>query len=135
MECDPVKKCLVVNGPSMGSPSSEGFEICFASSADVGLFDGEEGDELDRVNLDPAIAHAIATARLHLRPLPQPERHRYVPRQHLGAQFPAELHGLTLRQPVWWITMRGWLTGTTTLQSAGSMTHCCTLGVLNSRQC
>jgi hypothetical protein len=95
MELDPVNECFIVDGPSMGGPSSERLEVCFASSADVGVVDGKEGDEFDRVHLDLAITHAVATARFHFRPLPQPERHRYGTRQHLGAQFPAELHGLT----------------------------------------
>ena len=79
--------------PSMGGPSSERFEVCFASSADVGAVDGREGDQFDRLDLDLAGTHSVETARFHLRLPPQPERHRYVTRQHVRTQFPAELHG------------------------------------------
>jgi len=89
-----------VDGPSVSGPSSERFEVCFASSADIGVVDGGEGDQFDRVNLDLAVAHAVVTAMSHLRPPPQPERHRDVTRQHVRTQLPAELHELTLRQPV-----------------------------------
>jgi hypothetical protein len=59
----------------MGGPSSERFEVHFAGSVDIGLVDESERDQFDRVNLDLTVAHAVATARFHFRPLPQPERH------------------------------------------------------------
>jgi len=100
MELDPVEECFIVDGPSMGGPSSERFEVCFASPVDVGVVDERKRDQVDRVNLDLAVAHAVVTAKSHLRPPPQPERHRYVTRQHMRTQLSAELHRLTLRQPV-----------------------------------
>jgi hypothetical protein len=51
----------------MGGPTSEGLEICLASSARVPGIDGEEGDQFDRVHLDLAVAQAMATAILHRR--------------------------------------------------------------------
>jgi hypothetical protein len=98
MELDPVQECLVVDGPRMGGPSAERFEVCFASSADVGAVDGGERDQFDRVDLDVAFVHSVATARLHLGLSPQPERHRDVAGQHVRTQLSAELHGVTLRQ-------------------------------------
>lgn len=62
MELDPVKEGLITDWPSMSGPSSERLEVGFASSADVGVVDGEKGDQFDRVNLDTAIAHGVATA-------------------------------------------------------------------------
>jgi hypothetical protein len=100
MELDPVEECFIVDGSSMGGPPSERFEVCFASPVDVGVVDERKRDQFDRVNLDLAVAHAVATARFHLRPPPQPERHRYVTRQHGRTQFSAELHTPTLRQPM-----------------------------------
>jgi hypothetical protein len=49
----------------------------------VGVVDGREGDQLDRVNLDLAVTHSIATTRSHFRPPPQPECHCYVARQNV----------------------------------------------------
>src|ERR1039458_1328860 len=98
VELDPVEESLIVDRASMGSPLAERFEVCFASLTYVGVVDGGEGDQFDRVNLDLAIAHAIASTRSHFRPPPQPERHRYFTRQNVPTQFPAELHGVTLRR-------------------------------------
>jgi hypothetical protein len=88
-----------VDGPGMGGTLSQRFEVWFASSADVGVVDESKGDKFDRVNLDLPVSHAVATTSSDLRPPPQPERHRYVTRQHVRTQFPAELHGLTLGEP------------------------------------
>lgn len=70
MELDPVKERSIADWPSMGGTSSESLEVCFASSADIGVVDGEKGDQFDRVDFDTAIAHAVATARSHLRSPP-----------------------------------------------------------------
>lgn len=87
-----------MDGAGMGSTLPERFEVCFAGSAHIGLVDGREGDQFDRVNFDQAVAHLVATACLHFRPPPQPERHGYVTGQDGQTELPAELHGPTLRQ-------------------------------------
>jgi hypothetical protein len=98
MEFNTVKKCLVLNGSSMGSPVSERFEVRFARSADIDLVDGGEGDQFDGVNFDLALGNTVTTALFHFWPFPQPERHGDVTGQHMGPQLPAELHDATLRQ-------------------------------------
>lgn len=98
VELDPVEERFILDRPCVGCPRPEGFEVCFASEEYVGAVDGGEGDLFDRVNLDLTVAHPIATARSHLWALPQPEGQRDVTRQDASAQFPAELHGLTLRR-------------------------------------
>jgi hypothetical protein len=47
MKLDPVEKCFIVDGASMGGPLSERFEVRFASSADVGAVDRTEWDKFD----------------------------------------------------------------------------------------
>ena len=78
MKLDPVDKCFIVDGTSMSGPSSKGFKICFAGTANVVLIDGGERDQVDGVHLDLTLAHTISTTRFHLRPSPQPERQSYV---------------------------------------------------------
>jgi hypothetical protein len=83
VELDPVEEGFIVDRPSMGGPLSERFKVCLASLEYVGVVDGREGDQLDRVNLDLAVTHSIATTRSHFRPPPQPECHCYVARQNV----------------------------------------------------
>jgi len=92
VKLDPIHKRFIVDGTGMSGPSSKGFEICFASPANVGLLDGRERDQFDRVNFDVTLAHTAPTTRFHLGPSPQPERHSDVTRQHVRSKFPAELH-------------------------------------------
>ncbi len=93
MELDPVEKSFIIDGPSMGGPCSEGLEVCFSGSLDVAVVNRREGDQLDRINLDHAAVHAVATTRLNLRSPPQPEGQGDVPGRHVRAQLAAELHG------------------------------------------
>ena len=76
----------------MSSPLSKGFEVCFAGSTNIGLVDGRKWDQLDRVNLDLSVAHAVPATGFHLRSPPQAERDSYVAREHVRSKFPAELH-------------------------------------------
>jgi hypothetical protein len=78
MKLDPVDKCFIVDGTGMSGPSSKGFKICFAGTANVVLVDRGERDQIDGVHLDLTVAHTIATTGFHLRASPQPERHSYV---------------------------------------------------------
>jgi hypothetical protein len=70
MKLDPVDKRFIVDGTRMSGPPSKGFKICFASTANVGLVDGGEGDQFDGVHLNLAVAHNVPTTRFHLRPAP-----------------------------------------------------------------
>ena len=88
MELDPVERCRH-RSAGMGGPSSKRFEVCFAGPTDVGVVDEREGDQLNRINLDLTVGHAVTTARSHLRPPPEPERHGDVTRQHTRPQFAA----------------------------------------------
>jgi hypothetical protein len=54
----------------MSGPPSKGFKICFASTANVGLVDRGERDQVDGVHLDLTAAHTISTTRFHLWPSP-----------------------------------------------------------------
>jgi hypothetical protein len=98
MEFDPIEHGLVVDGPSVGSPSLEGFEVRFAGTEEVGVVDEGEGNQFDRVDLDLPTSDAVPAARLHLGSLPQAERHRDVTRQHGCSKFSAELHPQSLGQ-------------------------------------
>lgn len=98
MELDPVDECFIVDGTGMSGPPSKGFKIRFAGPAYVGLVDGTEWDQFDRVDFDLAVAHAVPTTRFYLGPAPQPERDRDVTRQHARTKFPAELHGQNVGQ-------------------------------------
>lgn len=97
MELDAVEESVLVDWPGMRGPCSERFEVRFAGPLDIDAVDRTERDQLDRINLDVAFAHAVATSRLHLRPLPESERDRDVTRHYVCPQLPTELHGVTLR--------------------------------------
>jgi len=85
VELDPVEKSLVTDRPGVGSPLAEGFEIDFAGAPHVGVVDGGEGDQLDRVDLDPTPGDAVAAASLYLGTAPQPERDGDLAGQHVSA--------------------------------------------------
>ena len=97
MELDPIQDRFIFDRTSVGGPSSECFEVCFAGSVDVGVVYESERDQFDRVNLDLAATNAVPTPRFHLRPSPQTERHRDVTRHDRVTKLAAELHGPTLR--------------------------------------
>ena len=96
MKLDPVEECFIADGSSMGGSLSKRFKIRFAGACDIGVVNGGEGDEFDQVNLNLAVIHAVPTASFDLRPPPQAEGHRDIASQHMGTQFPAELHRMTL---------------------------------------
>ncbi|HEX4258332.1 MAG TPA: hypothetical protein VH089_24810, partial [Streptosporangiaceae bacterium] len=100
MEFDPVQQGAVVDGTRVGGPAPQGLPVRLPGPPHVGLADVGERDQLDGVHLDqrPARADRVATARLDLGPLPQPERHRDLSGQHVVPQFLAELHGSRLRR-------------------------------------
>ena len=67
--------------------------------AKVIFVDEGEWDQLDRINLDLTVAHAVPTARFNLGTPPQTERQRNVTRQDGGPKFPAELPGRPMLRP------------------------------------
>lgn len=83
VELNPVEKSVVADRPGVSSSPTEGFEVGFAGETHVGLVDGGERDEFDRVDLDLTVRDAIAATGLHLGPLPQPERDGDPSGQHL----------------------------------------------------
>ena len=92
MEFDSINERVLINRPGVRGALAQRFSVALAGSSDVRLGDRRERDKLDRVDLDRAEADPIATARLHLWPLPQPDRERDVSRQYVITQLAAELH-------------------------------------------
>ena len=83
-------------GPAWAARAPEGFEVRLAGADEVGLVDEGERDQFDRVDLDAAVTHAVATTGLHLRPPPESEGHGDLTGQDLGTKLSAELHRFTL---------------------------------------
>src|SRR5437773_236147 len=92
VELDPVEEGAVIDGPGVGGSPAEGFEVCFSGAADIVLVDRGEGNQFDRVDLDPARPDSVTAPRQHLPPAPEPERDRDLARQDVLTQFSAELH-------------------------------------------
>jgi len=92
VELDPVQEGAVVDGPGVCGSPAEGFEVCFPGAADIVLIDRGEGNQFDRVHLDPAPCDWVTAPRRHLPPAPEPERDGYFARQDVLTQFLAELH-------------------------------------------
>src|SRR5262249_16197999 len=92
VELYPVQGGVVVDGPGVGGPSTEGFEVCFSCAADIVLVDRREGNQLDRVDFDPAQSNRVTAPWRHFRPAPEPERDSDLARQDVLAQLFAELH-------------------------------------------
>ena len=86
MKLDPVDKCFIVDGTSMSGPSSKGFKICFAGTANVVLIDGGERDQVDGVHLDLRRTDRVTASLFDLGPPPEPEGHGDAARYHLVAQ-------------------------------------------------
>jgi hypothetical protein len=96
VELDPVQQGVGTDGTRVSGSSAKGLGIGFPGESQVRLVDRGERDQLDRVDLDLTGADPIAATGLDFRSLPQPERHRDVAGQDVGAQFLAELHRTTL---------------------------------------
>src|SRR5215469_16591894 len=92
VELDPVQGGVVGDGPGVRGSPAEGFEVCFPGAADIVLIDRGEGNQLDRVDLDPARSDSVTPPRRDLPALPQPERDSDLARQDILAQLFAELH-------------------------------------------
>ena len=92
MELDPVDEGVLVDRPRVRGTVAQGLAVGLAGSPDVRLGDRRERDKLDRVDLDHTGTDPVAAALLDLRPLPQPDRQRDIPRQDVIAQLAAELH-------------------------------------------
>lgn len=92
VELDPVQQGAVVDGPGVGGSPAEGLEVCFPGAADIVLVDRGEGNQLDRVDLDPAQSDRVTAPRRHFRPTPEPERDSDLARQDVLTQLFAELH-------------------------------------------
>jgi hypothetical protein len=98
VKLDPIDKRVIADGTGMSCPSSKGFKVSFARTPNVGLIDGREGDQFDRVHFDLTVVHTVPTTRLYLGSPPQPERQRYVTGQYIRSKLRAELHEHNLRQ-------------------------------------
>jgi hypothetical protein len=92
VELDPVQEGVVVDGPSVGGSPAEGFEVCFSGEADIVRVDRGEGNQLDRVDLDPARSDRVTAPQRHFPLAPEPERDSDLARQDVLAQLFAELH-------------------------------------------
>ena len=92
VELDPVHEGAVVDGPGVGGSPAEGFEVCFPGAADIVLVDRGEGNQFDRLDLDPAQSDWVTAPRQHFPLAPEPERDGDLARQDVLAQLFAELH-------------------------------------------
>jgi hypothetical protein len=79
-------------GPAWAAPSAQSLEVGLARVSEVGLVDGTEGDELDRVDLDVSVGDAVAATGFDLRSAPQTERHGDLAGKDSSAQLGTELH-------------------------------------------
>jgi hypothetical protein len=92
VELDPVHEGVVVDGPGVGGSPAEGFNVCLSGAADIVLVDQREGNQFDRVDLDPAWSDGVPAPRRHFPTAPEPDRDGNLARQDVLAQLLAELH-------------------------------------------
>ena len=92
VELDPVEQGALVDGPGVGGSPAEGLEVCLPGAADIVLVDRGEGNQFDRVDLNPAQSDRVTAPQGHFRPAPEPERDSDLARQDVLTQLFAELH-------------------------------------------
>jgi len=85
VELDPVDERVVADGTGVSGSPPQRLPVLLTCASDIAVVDGGEGDELDRVHLDPTTLDPVTATHLHLRPTPQPERDGDPTGQHVVA--------------------------------------------------
>jgi len=96
VELDSVDERILVDRPGVRGALTQCLAVRLTGSSDVLPGYRRERNQLDAVDLDLTGADAVAAALLDPRSLPQSDRERDVPGQHIVAQLAAELHARTL---------------------------------------